>query len=116
MNALRLMVPGLLERGRSRIMDGLKKFFAVDSHEAVKVGELHRVVRTRFTTAFWGAVIWEGADELTQREQEEGVLRTFIDTPNVGDKRWWSSLVDADWHAFCQAIFQGIEGSEWEAM
>ena len=25
-------------------------------------------------------------------------------------------LVDADWHAFCQAIVQGIEGQEWEAM
>ena len=45
MNALRLMVPDLLERGRSRIMDGLKKFIAVDGHEAVKVGELHRETR-----------------------------------------------------------------------
>ena len=24
-------------------------------------------------------------------------------------------LVDADWHAFFQAIFQGVEGPEWEA-
>ena len=23
-------------------------------------------------------------------------------------------LVDADWYAFCQAIYKGIEGSEWE--
>ena len=23
-------------------------------------------------------------------------------------------MVDADWHAFCQAIYKGIEGSEWE--
>ena len=22
--------------------------------------------------------------------------------------------MDADWHAFCQSIFQGIEGCEWE--
>ena len=24
--------------------------------------------------------------------------------------------MDADWHAFCQAIFEGIEGSEWEEL
>ena len=44
------------------------------------------------------------------------MLRTFIDTSNVGDKKWRPPQVDSDWHAFCQAIFQGIEGSEWEAM
>ena len=27
-----------------------------------------------------------------------------------------SPLVDADSHAFCQAIYRGIEGQEWEAM
>ena len=24
--------------------------------------------------------------------------------------------VDEDWHATCEAIFQGVEGPEWEAM
>ena len=24
--------------------------------------------------------------------------------------------MDADWHAFCQAISRGIEGSEWEEL
>ena len=24
-----------------------------------------------------------------------------------------TSLVDTDWHAFCQALFQGIEGEDW---
>ena len=41
------MVPGLLERGRSRTMDVLKKFVAVDNHGAVKVGELHREMRSK---------------------------------------------------------------------
>ena len=49
---------------------------------------------------------------LPLRAHEEGVLRTFIDTSNVGDQRWGSPLVDAEWHASCQAIFQG---PEWEA-
>ena len=25
-------------------------------------------------------------------------------------------LVDADWHALCQAIYNGIVGSEWEEL
>ena len=29
--------------------------------------------------------------------------------------RWGPLLVDAHWHAFCQAMYQGIEGQEWEA-
>ena len=75
-----------------------------------------KVVRPRFATEFSGAVIREGADELILRVQEEGVLRTFSDTLNEGDQRWGPPPVDADWHAFCQANFQGIEGSEREAV
>ena len=86
------IVSCLQENSRSRMMDGLWKFIAVDSHEAVKVGDLHRETRSN-------------ADELTLRAHEEGVLRTCIDTSNVGDQRWGPPLVDAEWHAFCQAIF-----------
>ena len=25
-------------------------------------------------------------------------------------------LVDADWYAFCQALYKGIEGKDWQAM
>ena len=25
-------------------------------------------------------------------------------------------LVDADWYAFCQALYNGIEGEDWEEM
>ena len=41
------MVTGLLERSRSRTMDGLRKFIAEDNHEAVKVGDLHRETRSK---------------------------------------------------------------------
>ena len=71
------------------------------------------MVKPKFTS---GTVIREGAGELTLRAQEEGVLRTFIDTSNVGDQRWRPPLVDADWHALCQTIYQGVEGTELEAM
>ena len=43
-----------------------------------------KVVKPMFTSP--GAVIKVGADELTFRAHEEGVLRTFVDTSNVGDK------------------------------
>ena len=118
-----MVVQGLQERSRLRIMDGLRKFIMVENHEAVKVGELEKnmesrkVVMPKFTTDFPEAVAREGSDELTLRADEEGALRIFIDTTNVGDKkRWEPPLVDGDWHAICQAIFQGVEGSQWETV
>ena len=38
------------------------------------------------------------------------------DTANVEESRWRLPLVDEDWHAVCQAIFNGIDGEEWERM
>ena len=50
-------------------------------------------------------MIREGTDELTA--EEEVMLRTLL---TVEDSRWGPPLVDEDWHAICQAIFQGVEG------
>ena len=44
-------------------------------------------------------------------EDKKGMLRTFIDTTNVGDSG--PPLVDEDWHA-CQVIYKGVEEAEWE--
>ena len=85
----------------------------VDNHVAVKVGDSEKnmkprtVVKPKFTTDFPEAVVREGADELTLRTEEEGILHTFIDTTDVGDRRCGPQLVGGDWHAICQAIFQG---------
>ena len=68
-----------------------------------------------FTASFSSEVTREEADEVTLRAHEEGVRRTFIGTTNRG-RSIGVPLVDADWHAFCQAIYQEIEGQEWEAM
>ena len=103
----------LLETCRRGIMDGLRKFIAVDNHEAVKVGGLHqdtksfKVVKPKFTTDFLATVIREGADDLTLRAHEEGVLRTFIDTTKIEDQRWEPPLVDADWACFLPDHFPG---------
>ena len=74
-------------------MDKLRKFIEVDNHEAVKVGGLQegtqslKVVKPKFAADSPGAVIREGADELTQRAHEGGVVSTSIDTTNVEGHR-----------------------------
>ena len=74
-------------------MDGFRLFIAVDNHAAVKMGDLEKearsikVVLPRFATDFPGAAIGEGVEELTLRAHEEGVLRTFTNTTNVGNKK-----------------------------
>ena len=88
-------------------MDGPRKFSSEDNHEAVESGRLapgNKVVKPP------GAVIKEGADELMSRVW----CALFIDTMYVGDQRSLVRLVDADWHAVCQAIFQGVEAPEWK--
>ena len=83
---------GLLEKSRRKIMDGDKLFVAIENYAAVKIGDLEKetrskkVVKSKFTTHSLGAVIREGADTLTLRELEEGVVRSFIETTNVGNK------------------------------
>ena len=78
-----------------------------DNHEAVEVGGMRQA---KVYSIFPEAVIREGA---RAEEEEESVRRTFIDTTNVEDQRWEPPRVDADWHAFCQATYHGIEGQEW---
>ena len=40
--------------------------------------------------------------------------KACIKAEHIAEDRWRPPLVDADWHAFSQAIFKGIEGSDWE--
>ena len=49
------------------------------------------MVKPNFTTDVREAVVHEGADELTVRAEEEGTLRIFINTTDVGDSRWRTS-------------------------
>ena len=60
----------------------------------MKVGDLDKnmtskkVVKPKFTTDVREVVTREGADELSLRDEEEGVLRNFTDSTDVGDSRW----------------------------
>ena len=64
-------------------------FLAVDNNATAKITDLEKetrskkVVMPRLTTDLPGAVVREGADELILRAHE-GVLRTSVDTTNVG--------------------------------
>ena len=80
----------------------------------VKAPDHFEVQKPQFSEAFPEAAIREGADELTLRADEVGTQWAFINTNHIEFERWRPPLVDADWHAFCQAICKGIEGEEWE--
>ena len=66
--------------------------------------------KPQFGNSFPEATIREGADELTLRADEVDTQRAFITTEHIEFERWGPPLIGADWHAFCQAIFKGIEG------
>ena len=48
------------------------------------------------------AVIVQGPDELTLREEECGAQKSCINLEHIADDKWEPPLVDADWHAFFQ--------------
>ena len=98
-------------------MEGLSNFIEVDKHHAEDVGSLRRgTKKLRFSDAYPEADIREGADDLTVRAGEVGSLRAFIDTTHIEHEWWGPPPEDADWHAFCQAVYKGIEGQEWDAL
>ena len=98
-------------------MEELRRFITEVNHETGKIGDWEKtlesipVVKSKFSEDVPEAVVREGADELTlRREEEEGVLRTLIDTTNVGDIGRKRPLVDGTG----QDIYKGVEGAEWE--
>ena len=81
-----------------------------------KTQESLPVVKPKFSADFLEAVVREGAEEMTLKRDEEGMLRTFVNTTNVKDSEWKPTLVNEDWHAVFQAIYKGVNGLEWETM
>ena len=89
----------------------------MDNHSALDVGHLRKgqrpfqVQKPKFSEDSREASR-EGADDLTLRAEEVNTLKACI----TGENRWEPPLVDADWHAFCQANYKGIERSGWEEL
>ena len=49
----------------------------------------------------------ESPDELTLRTEEVVTSKAYINVKHI---------VGADWYAFCQALYKGIEGKGWKEM
>ena len=110
---------GLREKKKERVTNGLRSFIA----QAIIVpwcGPPAQILAPfRVKNAKIGEdhseVLREGADDLTLRAEEVDTLKACINVGHIGEILG-PPLVDADWHAFCQAIREGIEGSEWEEL
>ena len=50
---------------------------------------------------------------MTLRAEELKTLKACINVDHIEENMWGPPLVDAVWHAFCQA---GIAGKEWEEL
>ena len=61
-------------------------------------------------------IVRESPDELTLRAEEVGTSKALINVDHIEQERLGPPLVDADWYAFCQALFKGIEGEDREEM
>ena len=68
-------------------------------------------------SAPWGSdvIVRESPDELTMRAEEVNTSKALINVVHIQPERW-RPPVDADWYAFCQALYKGIEGEDWEEM
>ena len=60
--------------------------------------------------------IRESPVELSLRAEEVNTSKAYIDVNHIESERWSPPLVNADWYAFYQALYKGIEGEDWEEM
>ena len=97
------IVTGLHERNRKGILKGLRSFIQEDNHRAVDVGQ-----------DYPEASIREGTEELTFESWCGGHTAGLHQHSQYIEDDRWGPLVDADWHAFCQAIYK--RGREWEEL
>ena len=61
-------------------------------------------------------IVRESPDELTLRAAEVNTSKALINVNHIEPGRWGPHLVDAEWNAFCQALYKGIEREDWEEM
>ena len=93
---------------RRGLTDGLRHFIRVDNEHALDVWALRRCTQTfevRKPKVPWH---WELKNGRPRR-------LWFIST-TLKRKKWSPFLGDADWYAFCQALYKGIEGKDCEEM
>ena len=107
---------------RKGLTDGLQQFIRLDNERALDVGALRRgtgTFKVRKPKAPEGSsdvIVRESPDDLTLRAEEVHTSNALIDVNHIEPGSWSPPLVDADWYAFCQALYKGIEGEDWEDM
>ena len=94
-------------------MEGLRNSIEVNNHCALDVGHLNEgtrsfeVPRPKCEEGSPEVSTREGPEELTLRTEEVGSQKSCINVDHIAEDRWRPSMVNADWHAFCQAIYAG---------
>ena len=106
---------------RKGLTDGLRESTKVNNERALDVGEPRRgtgtfkVRKPKVPEGGSEVTTRESPDELTPRAEEVNTWKALTDVEHIKPERW-APLVDADWDAFCQALYKGTEGKDWEEM
>ena len=101
---------------------GLREFVRVDNERALDVGAIRRgtgtfqVQKPKVPEGGSDVTVRESPDVLTSRAEEVNTSKALISVDRIEPGRWGRLLVDGDWYAFCQALYKGIEGEDWEDM
>ena len=57
-----------------------------------------------------------GSRRIGSRAEEVGTWKSYINVDHMEKERWGPLLVDADWYAFSQSLYKGIEGEDWREL
>ena len=91
----------------------------IDNHRALEVGHVSEgfrsfeVRRPKGQQGYPEVTVRESPDQLTLTAEEVGTWKSYTNVHHIAKERWGPPLVDADWHAFCQALYKDIEGEDW---
>ena len=104
-------------------MEGLRNIIIkVDKHRAPDVGHLNGGTKSsevrgpKLEEEYSEVSTRKGPEKWTPRTEEVASRKACINVRHIAEDRWGPPLVDADWHAFCRAIYKGVEGSGWVNM
>ena len=115
------IVTNLCEGSRKGLTEGVREFIEIDNHfrfgsrtlegrhgvlEGTKSERGRRTPRGDYQ---------EAQKKLTRRAEEVGTWKSYINVDHMAKERW-GHLVGADWHAFSQALYEGIEGEDWREL
>ena len=100
------------------LTDGLRGFIKIDNGCVLEVGYLNqgrgtfKVRKPKVPEGCPEVTVRENSEELTLRAEEVGTLKACINVDHIAKESWCLPVVDYDWHAFCQALYKGIEGED----